>query len=151
DAKPLFDYVLLRVVEAYFRGLGGPPLNTTAAAQPRPDGRAALRTLLAGVAAHGTSEPAAALAAYAAGVATLGWRDTGPAPTFDPIERTRDLRALDAALLTLAAAKPPDKQRVLEAVLATIRADRRVELDEHELFRAIAASLDTPLPPGFTA
>jgi hypothetical protein len=39
---------------------------------------------------------------------------------------------------------------VLRAVHATIRADRKIEIDEHELFRAIAATLDCPLPPGFT-
>ncbi|HEX5049565.1 MAG TPA: M48 family metallopeptidase [Gammaproteobacteria bacterium] len=151
DAQPLFDYVLLRVVEAYFRGLGGAPFAASAAGQPRLDARTALQTLLAGVAAHGTSDAVAAGAAYAAGIATLGWREAGPDPVFEPLAAARDLRALDAALLALGAAKPPDKQRVLEAVLATIRADRRIELDEHELFRAIAAALDCPLPPGFTA
>jgi tellurite resistance protein len=38
---------------------------------------------------------------------------------------------------------------VLRGALATIRADGKVELDEQELFRAIAATLDCPLPPGF--
>jgi tellurite resistance protein len=53
-------------------------------------------------------------------------------------------------LLALAALGPRTRQRVLAAVLATIRADGRIAPDEIELFRAIAAALDCPLPPGFT-
>jgi Zn-dependent protease with chaperone function len=147
----LFDYVLLRVVEAYFRGLGGPPLAAATASQPKLDPRTAVRALIAVVAAHGSSDPGAARAAYVAGTAALGWSNSTDAPTFEPLTAARDLHSLDAALATLGPAKPRDKLRILEAVLATIRADRRIELDEYELFRAIAASLDCPLPPGFTA
>jgi hypothetical protein len=59
------------------------------------------------------------------------------------------LRALDAALQVLGTVRPRDKERILSGVLATIQADRKIEIDEHELFRAIAATLDCPLPPGF--
>ncbi|HET8697170.1 MAG TPA: hypothetical protein VFO94_06780, partial [Gammaproteobacteria bacterium] len=147
----LFDYVLMRVVESYFRSVGGPSLAPATAPQPKLDPRAAVRTLIAVVAAHGSSDPAAARAAYAVGTAALGWSESTDAPTFEPLTAARDLRSLDAALAALGSAKPRDKLRILEAVLATIRADRRIELDEHELFRAIAASLDCPLPPAFTA
>jgi hypothetical protein len=147
----MFDYVLLRVVESYFRSLGGPSLAPATAPQPKLDPRTAVRTLLASVAAHGTSDATAARDAYAAGMAALGWPSSSDAPTFEPLTAARDLRSLEAALAALGSAKPRDKLRILEAVLATIRADRRIELDEHELFRAIAASLDCPLPPAFTA
>ncbi|HZF31687.1 MAG TPA: M48 family metallopeptidase [Gammaproteobacteria bacterium] len=147
----LFDYVLLRVLEAYFRGVAGAPLAAHTAAQPKLAPREAARALLASVAAHGAGDAAAARAAYAVGITALGWRDPAPAPAFEPLAAARNLRSLDAALLALGAVKPRDKLRMLEAVLATIRADRRIEIDEHELFRAIAAALDCPLPPGFTA
>ena len=61
----------------------------------------------------------------------------------------RDLAKLDEALAALAGLRPNDKLKILRGVLAAIRADRKVEVDEQELFRAIAATLDCPLPPGF--
>ena len=108
-----------------------------------------MRALLASVAAHG-QRCCRREAAYAAGITAPGWRDPAPCRR-SPLAAARDLRSLDAELLALGAVKPSDKLRMLEAVIAKIRADRRIEIDEHELFRAIAAALDCPLPPGFSA
>jgi Zn-dependent protease with chaperone function len=150
----LFDYVLLRVLEAYFRSLSraAPAARSARATPPGLSKHDAVRALLCNVAAFGNGDAAAARAAYAAGLAALGWKhaSTGE-PSFEPPAAARDLGTLDVALHTLGAVEPRDKLRILGGVLATIRADRKVEIDEHELFRAIAATLDCPLPPGFAA
>jgi Zn-dependent protease with chaperone function len=149
-ARPLFDFVLLRVLAAYFRSLGAPPEAKASAAPSRDEGRRAVRTLLANVAAFGHDDAAAARAAYAAGLRALDWPVLTDDPQFVPPRAARDLDCLEAALSTLGALRPRAQQRVLAAVLAVIRADGQVAGDEGELFRAIAASLDCPLPPGFT-
>ena len=148
ESEPrLFDYVLLHVLAAYLRAqpAAAPVLapRTTLTAL-----RGAVRTLLATVAAFGNADAAGARDAYSAGLAAIGWPDAGDAPAFDS-PATRDLAKLDEALAALAGLRPSDKLTVLRGALAAIRADGKVELDEQELFRAIAATLDCPLPPGF--
>ena len=108
-----------------------------------------MHTLLVNVAACGGTDAAAARAAYAAGLAALGAPAPAEAPSFEPPAAARDLAQLDGALRALATLRPNDKLRILRGVHAAIRADRKIEIDEVELFRAIAATLDCPLPPGF--
>jgi len=150
DTEPrLFDYVLLRVLDAYL--LAQPGSAPGAPTEPRSKEalRAAVHTLLVNVAACGGTDAAAARAAYAAGLAALGAPAPAEAPSFEPPAAARDLAQLDGALRALATLRPNDKQRILRGVHAAIRADRKIEIDEVELFRAIAATLDCPLPPGF--
>ncbi len=54
---------------------------------------------------------------------------------------------IDKALNNLSRLKPLDKPQVLKAMIATITADNTITTDEAELFRAIAESLDCPVPP----
>ena len=54
---------------------------------------------------------------------------------------------LDAALDRLTRLSPRAKREALRAVLVTIRHDETIEVEEIELFRAIAATLDCPVPP----
>ncbi|HUQ51447.1 MAG TPA: M48 family metallopeptidase [Gammaproteobacteria bacterium] len=145
----LFDFVLLRVLNTYLRDLPG----ATPAASRRASSlatRSAVRALLANVAAYGTSDAAGARAAYAAGLASVGWRAEAADPTFDPAAAARDLDLLDAALAALTSIRPRDKERVLRGVLAVIRADAVTGVEERELFRVIAIVLDCPLPPDVT-
>jgi Zn-dependent protease with chaperone function len=145
DPTPrLFDFVLLRALEAYLRGT---PLAARRA-RPRLEPNVAIRTLLANVAAYGQTDAAGARAAFAAGLGKLGWLAAPNDPTFDPPTAARDLQQLDAALATLAALRPRAKEPLLRSVLATIRADGTITEEERELFRLIAATLDCPLPPG---
>jgi hypothetical protein len=144
-APRLFDFVLLRVLRAYLHDLPGVAPTVRAAA--RVDARSAVRTLLTNVAAFGNEQPAAARAAYEAGLASLGWRAEPGDPTFEPPAAARNLEHLDAALTALTATRPRDKERVLRGVLAAIRADAVTGTAERELFRLIAIVLDCPLPP----
>jgi len=150
EAAPrLFDFVLLRVLGAYLRAGAGAPQAVTRPQAPTLDARTASRTLLANVAAFGHEDAAGARAAYAAGLGALGWPpEPGSDPAFEPPTTARDLGHLDAALRALARLRPQHKQRLLRGVLATIRADATIATAERDLFRAIAATLDCPVPPG---
>jgi Zn-dependent protease with chaperone function len=144
----LFDFVLLRVLNTYLRDVPGAlPAARRAAGL---DTRAAVRVLLANVAAYGSEDAAAARAAYAAGLASVGWRAEAGDPSFEPPAGARDLARLDAALTALASIRPREKERVLRGALATIRADAVTGIEERELFRVIAIVLDCPLPPDVT-
>jgi hypothetical protein len=149
DEPRLFDYVLLHVLRAYLRAQPAAGQATAPRTALTPALRGAVGTLLATVAAFGNADAAGARSAYAAGLAAIGWPDAGDTPPFESQAATRNLAKLDEALAALAGLRPNDKLKVLRAALATIRADGKVELDEQELFRAIAATLDCPLPPGF--
>jgi hypothetical protein len=144
----LFDYVLIHVLAAYLRAQPAAGLAPRTAAT-KGAVRDAVRTLLATVASFGNAEAPAARAAFAAGLAAIGWPDAGDAPPFDSPAATRNLAKLDEALAALSGLRPDGKLELLRGVLTTIRADGKVELDEQELFRAIAAALDCPIPPGF--
>lgn len=142
----LFDFVLLRVLKAYVRDLPG-IAAAVHSKQQRLDSRAAVRVLLANVAAFGNETATGARAAYDAGLAAVGWRAASGDPTFEPLAAARDLTRLDAALAALTSIRPRDKERVLRGVLAAIRADVVTAVEERELFRMIAIVLDCPLPP----
>jgi Zn-dependent protease with chaperone function len=81
--------------------------------------------------------------AYAAGAAQLPLL----AGNLGPLALTTDLVALDAALDKLAAASGPIKQLLLQAAAHVVISDGDVHIEEYELLRAIAATLDVPLPP----
>jgi len=143
----LFDYVLLRLLESYLWDLPNSGLMPPKASRSLSTS-AALVTLLRCVAAYGHQSSAEALAAFKAAVASISKRGTRiPEPDFEPLADARNLAELDAALARLASLRPRVRGRVLEAVLVCIRHDHRVELAEHELFRAIAATLGAPVPP----
>jgi hypothetical protein len=57
------------------------------------------------------------------------------------------LCALDEALTALNTLAPRLKRDLLAACAACVSLDRRVTVREGELFRAIADSLDCPVPP----
>ena len=57
------------------------------------------------------------------------------------------LRAISAALDKLAQSAPAVKKQLLQGALACVVADGQVTVAEAELLRAIAVSLDCPIPP----
>lgn len=60
---------------------------------------------------------------------------------------TLNLDELDSALDTLNQLKPLQKPAILKACASAISADQIITANEHELLRAIADSLDCPMPP----
>jgi hypothetical protein len=57
------------------------------------------------------------------------------------------LREIDRALRKLDSLAPLLKRNVIRACTASIAADRRITVEEGELLRAVADSLDCPVPP----
>ncbi len=58
-----------------------------------------------------------------------------------------NLSGLDRSLNILANASPPIKKQVLEAAVVCVTTDGSVTIEEAELLRCIADSLDCPVPP----
>jgi Zn-dependent protease with chaperone function len=147
ETENLFDYVLMRVLESYLRLTPAAEIDI-GHRQGRISVGEAFSTLLRAVAAFGHDDAGAALAAFKAGMSAV--THTGGAvaePRFVPLSEARALGTLDAALLRLAAARPKAKRAVLKGVLACIRHDRELRIEELELFRAVAATLECPMPP----
>ncbi len=57
------------------------------------------------------------------------------------------LKSLDESLDRLANASPTIKKQLIEACATCVGADGHITLEEGELLRAVAASLDCPMPP----
>jgi peptidase M48-like protein len=145
DAKlSLFEFtlqrVLLRHLEPHFHPV---PPAAVAYGSLRAVSRQA--SLLLSILAHaGQAQPQRAAQAFAGGAGHLA--DTRAVAALLPFEQC-GLADLDRALAELAKASPTMKQKLLEACAATIAFDHRVTIQEGELLRAIADSLDCPMPP----
>ena len=137
----MFEYCLSRLVAAYLRDTDAPARR----AQPGRAGvesvRDAALTLLAELAAAGNDDPAAARHAFAAGVAVLSPGEQVP---YSPPSDT--WTALDAGWDVLDAVAPKHKQRLVEAMVTTVRDDGVLTLHEAELLRTACALLHCPLP-----
>ena len=55
-------------------------------------------------------------------------------------------QTLDHALPALDQLKPADKERLVNALIATVMSDDRVRVEELELLRVICAVIHVPLP-----
>lgn len=104
--------------------------------------RAHLAVLFTVLAQAGDRDKFGAHRAYDAGMRQLL---SGEAPAYAPIEPW--VAPLDRALARLDALAPLSKQALIEALVVTVAHDRRVNLGELELLRAVCASLHCPLPP----
>lgn len=62
-------------------------------------------------------------------------------------KKALNLNSLNQALNKLARLKPLEKPKLLKACAACITADEMITITETELFRAIADTLDCPMPP----
>ncbi len=91
-----------------------------------------------------TRNPEQAADAFAAGATQLGLIEQRLS-FLD--ESAADLATLDAALDELATASPAIKQRTLLAAAHVVSDNGQVLVTEFELLRAIAATLDCPMPP----
>lgn len=98
--------------------------------------------LLTMVAHAGNQNMEQATQAYQAAVATLAM----PLPAIGSRESV-SLSELDKALGKLAQLKPLQKPALLKALAVCIEDDGEITITEAELLRAVADSLDCPLPP----
>jgi Zn-dependent protease with chaperone function/uncharacterized tellurite resistance protein B-like protein len=133
----LSEFVQATLLRQHLREGAGKPLRTKFGrlAEVAQDAHLVLSLI-----AHASKGDAAA--AHAKGRAILGIELPGPLPVAE-LSTAR----LGEALERLRHLEPFTKPRVLKACLETAAADGAFRLAEAELVRAIAATLDCPLPP----
>jgi Zn-dependent protease with chaperone function len=139
----LFAYVLqktiLRRLAPSFTKLQTPVVQYYALKPLIPD----CVVVLSAIAYAGQTEPADIAKAFNLGAAQLGLPDG----TIQPDPSSYDLNKIDAALNHLNQAAPQIKKAVLNACATTVAADGVIQENEAELLRAIADTLDCPIPP----
>jgi len=101
--------------------------------------------LLSALAYLGTDDPANAEAAFQRGAGKLSYH--AQAELMLVPEAECDLPQVDTALDKLNQAVPQIKKNVLDACAQTVAADGLIQEMEAELLRAIADTLDCPMPP----
>jgi Zn-dependent protease with chaperone function len=101
--------------------------------------------LLSATAYAGADDATLAQAAFAKGAESLGRIARAEIPWLPPSEC--DLPRLDAALDRLAQSVPQIKKNVLTACAETVAFDALIQPREAEILRAIADTLDCPIPP----
>jgi len=142
QAIQLFEFALqktlIRHLDLYFTRSTGAKVKYLSLAPVLED----IAALLSGLAFVGQADEAARDAAFAAGLKTLG--DPPPQLTRD---KSCDLIRIDTALDRVAQVTPPLKRTILEAARETVSHDGKVGPQEYELLRAIADTLDCPMPP----
>jgi Zn-dependent protease with chaperone function len=101
--------------------------------------------LLSAMAYAGQEDPAQVEAAFDRGAQLLNRIAKSEIPFLPKVDC--DLPRLDAALGRLALSVPQIKKNVLNACAETVAADGILQGSEAELLRAVADSLDCPIPP----
>ncbi len=142
----LFAYVLQKIVLRRLDPHFNPPPNRVPqyyAIKPLlPD----CAVLLSAVACAGQTEPAAIQSAFDLGAKQLD----DPAHVLQLDTTAYDLTKIDAALDRLNQAAPQIKKAILAACAETVAVDGIIQESEAELLRAIADTLDCPIPPFLT-
>jgi Zn-dependent protease with chaperone function len=145
DQIDLFEYMLQKIVLRHLEPNFLPaPKTVTQFYDLRPM-VADCGVLLSAMAYAGQADSAQAEAAFAHGAQSLSRMAKSEIPFLPKVDC--DLPRLDAALARLALAVPQIKKNVLNACAETVAADGIIQVHEAELLRAIADSLDCPIPP----
>jgi hypothetical protein len=138
----LFEWSLQRILKHHlapqFHSNTRPPAANLLISQTLPDCETVLSFLIhACKQEHMSDEEVFALAKNNLGVQGLQFQDIS----------SLSLNKLDSAIHKLNQLKPLQKPALLKACAAAISADQIITATEHELLRAIADSLDCPMPP----
>jgi hypothetical protein len=143
-AIELFEYTLMKMVARQLRASFRGPETATIQYGRVQDVLPECALLLSALAQIGSENEAEARTAFAKGVEFLDVID----PQIQFLTRREwDLSKVDAALARLACRREPLKRNILMACGKTVAANGRATEREAELLRAIADSLDCPMPP----
>ncbi len=143
----LFEYCLTRLVSSYIADSADPARRSRPGTAPDKNARAAASTVLAALAVSGQDDPAQVAHAYAAAMSTLNGRPYAEDPRAALTQAASgDWHRLDAAWPVLDGVQPTAKQTMIEAMVAAVRADGVLTLNEAELLRTACALLHCPLP-----
>jgi Zn-dependent protease with chaperone function len=141
----MFEYALLHTLARRLQTTGGEVDRSGRTVRSLEPLRDDVQVILSAVAWAGAGDdPAAAQAAFEAGARRLP-SSAGRLTLEDP--RGAALERIDRALTALEHAAPPVQRVFLEACADAAAQDRRLDRAEAELLRAIAESLDCPMPP----
>lgn len=140
----LYEYCFWRVLSANLQHAADPAGAGRGNRVSRSAARDAATRLVAIVAGHGSDDPETRERAYEAGLSAFG-RWTGKKSAAPAVSGT--VTELDACLDILQRINTAGRRTLVEAVAATIMHDRKLDLGEVELLRAICAALNCPLPP----
>ncbi len=138
----VLDYSLVRLLRVQLLEAAVPPSAPTIRNVKLGALRDEVAVLLAVLARVGQRDKFLAHRAYDAGVARLLG---DPRPAYAPPDPW--IAPLDRALTRLDRLAPAAKQALIEALVITVTHDRKINLGEMELLRAICASLHCPVPP----
>ena len=140
-----FSYALRKLAQAQLQDNLDPRRRT--AGHLRAQGaRDALQVLFSALASQGVGDEAAARQAYEAGMDIML---PGIRPPY--LRMAHWPPRLDGALTRIDRLQPDAKNRLVQALAATISHDGRMTVAESELLRAVCATLHCPLPPLYAA
>ncbi|HTR40943.1 MAG TPA: M48 family metallopeptidase [Pseudomonadales bacterium] len=136
----LFEFVLQKIVFHHLDS--GKPVIQYYSVKPLASDCSVILSALANVSSQ---DPNEIQKAFAAGASYL----RAPADIDLPLLPSEqcDVKQIDAALNRLALAAPQIKKNVIDACVHVVGADGVVYEDEAELLRAVADTLDCPMPP----
>lgn len=136
----LFEYTLKKIVSRHFEPAQARTVQYYSLRPLLPD----CTVLMSALAHLGHPDPAAAQSAFELGMNAL-LPDASRLPLLNLTQC--GLTELDPVLTRLAQASPAIKERVLHACAQAVAADNLIQAEEAELLRAIAETLDCPIPP----
>jgi len=143
-AIDLFEYALQKILFRHLRCYYEPGIRVGVRYSSLKSLPGECSVLLSALAHIGQDEEPAVAAAFQRGA---GFLDVAEGAARLLAGEACSLARVDAALDRLAQASPTVKRNVLLACAQTVAADGRVLCREAELLRAIAATLDCPVPP----
>jgi hypothetical protein len=140
----LFEYTLQRIIRQNLDSRFASPKPRQVAYYSVAGVKLQCEQLLSTLAYAGQHAAGDAERAFRAGAAQLGL----PAGAVGLLpEAEAGMNELDEALERLVLLSPPQKRKVIAACVDCIGADGSITVEEAELLRAVAASLDCPMPP----
>jgi hypothetical protein len=138
----LNEFCIYRVLQSQLQPLSDLPNDKPRTSKSSE--RAAMTNVIGAVSAYGNESAEGIREAFLSGMQLLALPADGSRYSVtDP----KSIDQLEASLDALVDLKFDDKERLLQALNAAILRDGRVSIEEHELMRAICASIDCPLPP----
>jgi Zn-dependent protease with chaperone function len=144
EVRP-FDLALVHILWRHLPRSGGGQDGARRGSASLRSLRRPLETLLSTIARAGADDDEAARTAFEAAMASLPSDLSGDLSMRPPAGA--DFSHLDEALNHLERGSLDARKGILGACTAAVLADREVRTVELELLRAVAESLDTPLPP----
>ncbi len=138
----VFEYLLARVIARDLWESSNPHAARSTGNRKLSALRSEALTVMAVLARHGHQDADTARAAFEAGVSALG-NGSGAMDESRPGDWAS---ALDEVLPKLDQLRPKDKQRLVEALIAVVLHDGRLEPTELELLRVVCELIHVPLP-----